>query len=161
MKLLTTLLIALTAAGGAAAVDQETYLRQGSENMQLLNDKLTAENKMLKEQIANMIASSKTTDKNMPGSWSMDFVEEDPVAWAACTAAAKAARAGWPAWRKAATDAKAAWDAARVAFDKKTAAAAAAKAADEKEEAFCKGKPPHWRMAPPPTHLFDSRHPSD
>merc|ERR1712196_74864 len=65
MKLsLTTLFIALAAAGGAAAVDQGTHLRHGSENMQLVNEKLVAENRMLKEQIASMIASSETTTEH-------------------------------------------------------------------------------------------------
>ena len=49
MKLLTTLFVALAAAGGAAAVDQGAHLRHGSENMHLVNEKLVAENKMLKQ----------------------------------------------------------------------------------------------------------------
>ena len=55
MKLLTTLFVALAAAGGAAAVDQGALLRHGSEKKHLVNEKLVAENTKLQEQVAKTI----------------------------------------------------------------------------------------------------------
>ena len=63
MKILTSLFVALAAAGGAAAVDQGALLRHGSEKKRLVNEKLVAENTKLKEQLAKTIASSENTNE--------------------------------------------------------------------------------------------------